>query len=510
MKAKPSRVGGLVKKARRALDDGAFDELQSLCGEILGIEPDSTDALRLLIQAAFERQQYSTATLYASKLVQMHPEDAAGYNALAGILILRGRYDAAGAALREALRLDPDMLLALDNYAIVLQAEGKWEEASEILESLVATDRHKAKLWFSYAHSRYFSPESSTRHELERVLKKGKYDLRDQGRMHFALAKLRHDAGEVDAAFESYQAGNRCQAEVIGKEVEQVRAGAMRKTFRATEKLFDTQWVAGIQGPEVSPRPLTLVLGPPRSGKSLLEGALAAHSRIRDYGELAALREVLTQLPSAVRKRYPLVLREMDGAGIQQLRTWVDATWGEPRDPAIRTHLLTNPGNILHAGTIMTLNPDTRLVFCERDPVENAMAIFMRWFAHRLPYAWAVDTIAEFIVLYRGLTDHWEELFPDRVQRIRYEEMLEAPDRHVSDVLQAHGLDWEPDCANAHGEAITPETVGVSGSSSRRSQINPAFGGLGEVYAAYRPIFVRALDAAAERAQRPSIRIRQG
>lgn len=495
-KAKPSKVGGLLKKARRALDDGAFEELETLCGEVLGIEPDSTDALRLLIQAAFDRHQYSTATLYASKLVQMCPEDAASYNALAGVLILRDRFDAAGAALREALRLDPNMRLALDNYARVLQAEGRWEEATEILESLVAADPTSAKLWFSLAHSRHFPASESPRKDLEKVIKKGKFDLRDQGRLYFALAKLHQDAGDIDRAFSAFERGNERQAEAIVAQVERVRKGALRKSVAATEKVFTADWAEGIDDPEKSPRPLTLVLGPPRSGKSLLEGPLSGHSKVRHYGELAVLQEVLSQLPKEVRDRYPLFVRELEQEGRAQLRARVDSMWGEARDESIRTHLVTNPGNVFHVGTFMSLYPGTRVVFCERDPVENTMAIYMRWFAQRLPYAWAIDTIAEYVMLYRRLAAHWEGLFPDRVERIRYEAMLEDPDSNIAGVLSSHGLEWETECADAEGEVADPAKLGVSGSLGRRSRVNPAFARIGEQYAAYRPAFERAVDVA--------------
>ncbi|WP_244270831.1 sulfotransferase [Thioalkalivibrio sp. ALJ1] len=495
-KAKPSKVAGLLKKAKKALDDGAFEELEALCGQVLGIEPNSTDALRLLIQGAFDRHQYSTATLYASKLVQMCPKDADSYNALAGVLILRDRFEAAGAALREALRLDPNMRLALDNYARVLQAEGRWDEATEILESLVESDRNSAKLWFSFAHSRHFPADGSPRKELEKIIRKGKFDLRDQGRLYFALAKLHQDAGDLDQAFSAFELGNSRQAEAIHRQVEQVRQGAIRKNVAATEKIFCADWARGLDDPNQSPRPLTLVLGPPRSGKSLLEGPLSGHTRVRHYGELAVLQEVLSQLPKEVRKRYPLIMRELEPAGIAQMRARVDSMWGEAKDESVRTHLVTNPGNVFHVGTFMSLYPGTRVVFCERDPVDNAMAIYMRWFAQRLPYAWAIDTIAEFLMLYRRMADHWERIFPDRVQRVHYEEMLENPDAHVARVLAAHDLEWEAVCADDQGEIADPALLGLTGSLGRRSRVNPAFASIGEQYEAYRPAFEEAVGAA--------------
>ncbi|WP_018870687.1 sulfotransferase [Thioalkalivibrio sp. ALgr3] len=488
-----------MQKASAAFDEGDYEEVEAFCGELLKRDPNSPDAVKMLIRSAFEQTRYSTATLYASKLVQMCPEDPASYNRLASVLLMRGRHEAAGAALREALRLDPDRQLALDNYAHVLQAEGRWDEAAEILESLVGSDPYKPNVWFSYAHSRHFPADASPRQDLEKVIRKGKFNLREQGHLHFSLAKLHKDAGDVDQAFAAFEKGNELRARSIQKQVDGVRAGLVLRTVGAREQVFTQEWKGQLDGPEVSPRPLSVILGAPRSGKSLLEGALSVHSRVRHYGELGGVQELLAELPKEVRSRYPLLMRELGSEALGRLRARMDSIWGEAVDEQVGAYVLTNPSNVFHVGTLMALNPDTRIVFCERDPVDNAMAIYMRWFSRTLPYAWAMDTIAEYIMAYRRLVDHWAALFPDRVERVLYEEYLQAPDTHAARILRFHGLDWESACADSAGESVEPARVGMAGSSGRRSRVNPAFARIGDEFAAYRPAFERAVEEARER-----------
>jgi hypothetical protein len=313
------------------------------------------------------------------------------------------------------------------------------------------------------------------------------------------MAKIHEDGDDAAEAFRCYTSANRLM-------VEHERAGYIR--FRQGEQLARAQALLEVFTPEAidrwgmrgpARRGLTLLLGPPRSGKSLLEGALAAHPAIRAYGERAVVDEVLRRGGEDFYRDYPRSLLAMGSEASARAGELLDAAWGEPVVPGTVTHLLSAPGHYLHAGAIMLLNPASRVVICERDAVETCMAIFMKFFEKAQPYAWEIDTIAEYVAVYRRVLAHWRQVFPERVTYVSYEAMLEDPDGCVAGSLADHGLDWDDACANARAGHISPRQVGFGGSALARVSVTTDFTAMTSFYAPWLPLFSDAVARADER-----------
>jgi hypothetical protein len=212
--------------------------------------------------------------------------------------------------------------------------------------------------------------------------------------------------------------------------------------------------------------------------------------------------ETINRVGGDFSRQYPIGMRHLTDAQALCLSEMLDADWVDPLQAGITTHLLTHPGHLFHAGTVMLLNPATRLVVCERDPVDTAMAIYMKWFEKSQVYDAAIDTIAEYIMVYRRLARHWEKVFPGRVMVVRYEDLVARPDECVAQVLMLHGLEWDDACADAHGQAVDPERVGLAGSGQGRSRVSTRFGRIADVYQAQQPLFEEALAEAEARVER--------
>jgi hypothetical protein len=56
------------------------------------------------------------------------------------------------------------------------------------------------------------------------------------------------------------------------------------------------------------------------------------------------------------------------------------------------------------------------------------------------------EDIAERIHEYFRITEHWRRVLPDRMLEVRYEEIVEEPQRMAHRMLEWLGLDWEEAC----------------------------------------------------------------
>jgi tetratricopeptide (TPR) repeat protein len=82
---------------------------------------------------AFAKKQYDQA-VSEYRLALEGQNNAAGHESLGQALLKQGNPDAAAAQFREALRLDPGLVNACSAWALALDAEGKPDEASKVLE----------------------------------------------------------------------------------------------------------------------------------------------------------------------------------------------------------------------------------------------------------------------------------------------------------------------------------------------------------------------------------------
>jgi tetratricopeptide (TPR) repeat protein len=498
-RAVPESTNALLLKANAAMNRERYDQAVALCQQILEQNSDEVNALKLLSLSLWKQGQLNSAVLQASYLLELYPEDADAYYIMGAVLYELGRFDAAAAALREAMRLNPDLHAALDSYALLLQTQGDTAAAVQIYEALLAFDARQGSRWLAYVSTQAFAKGAPPFKQLQQQFKRSDLAKRDRAQMQFALAKLYENTEAYTQAFRAYQAGNRLRAEQEREAVQSIRSGQLIDQAQQLIQAFTPECLVEREGWTEPLRDTTLILGPPGSGKSLLSAALNAHPQIQSYAELNILAEAWAQFDTDLSGDDPLSSLALEPEALYHLSELLDAAWGEPPQPDTAAHLLTYPEHIVHVGSLCLLNPNTRLVVCERDPLATGLVIYMRWLHQRQPYAWSMATIADYVWVYRRLVDHWQHLWPEQVYRVAYTDVVARPDECVAELLAWLGVGWDPACADVQGAVIDPQQIGLAGRSLCRARMNPDFAQLTTVYREAVPLMQRALDEAEQR-----------
>lgn len=196
-----------------------------------------------------------------------------------------------------------------------------------------------------------------------------------------------------------------------------------------------------------APRPL-LIVGAPRSGKSLLEQILACHPAIRGGGE----QRILNRLVEDARRcggaePYPQSVAAVAAADL--LRLAGDYAAAVAAGAAGAGWVAdTQPTNFLHVGFAALLRPDLRVVYCRRDPLDLAWACHARGFVDpAFDFAARPAAIGRYLTGLERLLAHWRRLLPGRVATVDYEALVRAPADTVRGLLDWLGPGWDPACA---------------------------------------------------------------
>jgi tetratricopeptide (TPR) repeat protein len=461
----------IFKWARATFDDGKPAEAERILAEAAAVAPSNAAILRLQADIHGSRSDWAALERTARDWVAAHGREPAAWRAFAqaqwetgyflqakqnyahalGLGERNARhlstyaricmnaldYEAASRALAEAEKINPNAPHLLSSQAVFLMLSGRYDEAEACARrALEAAPNDPAayKALVQLTNGRLSHGETEAL-----VAITGREDLRlaDRVTAAFALADVREAQGDPATAFAAYEAANRLAGE-HGRS-EGLGYDQAARTKQVDDLIARFEKVPGAPTGSDIPRPVFIV-GMPRSGTTLVESVIGAHSNVLAAGERMQMRWIV-----------PEYLARPGEAGVtgDDLAAWRRLYWQElPGGHGATVVTDKNPWNFDAIGVIARLFPAARVIHVRRNPVETGLSIYRSQFAKTAQYANALEDIAHYYGEYARLMAHWESAAPERFTTIQYEEFVRDFDASAPLLLAACGLEWEPGCAN--------------------------------------------------------------
>lgn len=263
----------------------------------------------------------------------------------------------------------------------------------------------------------------------------------------FALAGLLDAAGEYDEAFEAAREANVASHSASNARYHRAAVEQFVDRLIAT---FDESAARGDQGPS----PL-FICGMFRSGSTLVEQILGAHSHVRTAGEL----DQVPQLVATIRG-YPESVRDASEETVDHWRR--SYLQGLPAQPT-RDLVVTDkrPDNFLHIGLIKTMFPSAKIIHTRRDPLDNLLSLYFLHLDPGMSYALNLEDAAHWYRQHERLMAHWKSLYRDDTFELDYDELVRDPRPVIERLLEFLGLGWEDDLLDFHRARTVVKTASV-------------------------------------------------
>lgn len=445
-RAQAARAAGRAAEAA-----GAYEALLTLRPDL----PDTWFNLAMMRRAAGRPEAALDAYAEALSRRVSGPEEAH----LNRAVILSddlGRADEAETELRLALGLRPDWAPALLNLGNLHEDRGEREAAraayAQALDVAGPQDRALALSRLANA-SRFGAADHPLIARLD--VERGRaVTAADRAELGFALGRALDEAGAFDAAFDAYVAANAESRRATGARYDRAAHEAfVERSIMAFDRPT-TGAATGAVRAEGARRPPVFILGMFRSGSTLVERVLAAHSGVVSGGELALLPQLAQRIDA-----YPEAAARADEATLENWRA--DYLDGVARARG-ETGLVTDkrPDNFLHVGLIKRMFPDAVIIHTVRDPRDVCLSNF---FLHLDPsMAWALDLedAAHWLHQHDRLTAHWKALWPD-ILTVSYDDLVADFETGARRILDRCGLVWEPGVLDFHTAKGAVRTASV-------------------------------------------------
>ena len=420
---KPDFLAARTHLANCRFELQQFREAEDLYRQTLASEPGNVVACYNLGQVFYLTQRIDNAVDYFGRATEAAPTVAEFRASLATMLEANNQLDAAEKSARTALTQDPRNTSASIALARVLNRRG---QAADALDALEVADL-KASL-----------PRSEIAYWAERGQ---------------ALEKL----GRFSDAFDAYAKSQARLAETRGSDSD---AASARRRMARERKIVTHRRVADWTVPGAPARPAPIfIVGFPRSGTTLLEQMLGCHPSVAACGELQTVLEqpasddFLSALPGMdehARLATLLALRDEYLSVLHQ---------GPGLDGSARYATDKLPLNIMRIGLIRLLFPEARIIHVLRHPLDAVLSAYFTPFLFGNTWSMRLSDSAQ---MFRSTWEHVEAMktLPGlRFSRVRYEDIVTAPETALRQVLEFLGLRWDTACLDFHKSTRVARTA---------------------------------------------------
>ena len=269
--------------------------------------------------------------------------------------------------------------------------------------------------------------------------------------LDFALGIICAGRGEIDRAFAHMAKGNALKRLTLDFDIDEVE-----QRFEAIAEVFDADLFARLGGAgDPSPQPIFIV-GMARSGTTLVEQIVSAHSQVHGAGELRRLPDVVAPMRGRVGEVYPYWAEGLSPADCARIgQSYLNSLpAGRTRQPRITDKWLEN---FEHLGLIQLCLPRATIIHCRRDPRDVGFSCFALRFSAGQNYAYELEELGRYWRAYGALMDHWRAVLPPgRMLEVPYEALVEDGEAWARRIIAHCGLDWEDACLQASTSPNAP------------------------------------------------------
>lgn len=440
-------------------EENALDDALAWYQRAIELEPGVARFHSNLASILAEWEKHDDALAVCRRALELDPTYAEAHVALGGIRHEQGEFEEAQAHYREALRYKPDLPAAHCALGTVREELGDFPDAERCWRTALGYDPHFAGAYAALATLLRAKLPDADLAVMQELL--ADPDLHpDRGRdLHFGLAQVLDARGAYDAAAESLREANALALAAARKRRLEYDPAAHERFFSGMIATCTPAFFERVRGFGLETQRPIFIVGLPRSGTTLTEQILAAHSQVFGAGELRFGRDDFEALAADDAQRLN-ALAQLDRATTRRIaeRHLTRLCQLNAERPRVADKM---PENHIYLGLLATLFPNAKFLHCRRDLRDIAVSCWMTNFRH-VRWANDIDTIASRFAAYRHLWEHWRQVLPVAILEVDYEETVADLEGAARRLVAWCELDWEASCLAFHEGKRPVRTASIS------------------------------------------------
>ncbi len=422
--------------------EGRYIESEELFRRCLDTAPDQPFVLNNLGNLLKDQGRFEDATEIYRKALERQPDNPEFLKNIGVSLMGEQRYEESLGVFNRVLDSHPDHEGAHSQLANLYLSQGDTTNCEIHLHQVLKNNHKNGRAYFSLMKVKELTgPDDSDLIRLKTLLEDPSLEEDQLAEMNIALSEAYGKLNDDEASFRHLKIGNDLKKKTWPFDLDKER-----KIFGAIKSIFDQDLIDTVQNSGNKSNKPIFILGMPRSGTTLIEQILSAHSGVFGAGELENLA---SQIERTAGSNSPFLDKELEWT--QEIfnsigQAYINDINRKGLDGSFDRMCDKMPVNFKYIGIIRTALPAAKIIHCTRNAMDTCFSCYKQNFTKGQLYSNDLKNLGNYYRLYHDLMIHWRTLFPDDILDVSYERMVDDPEGSTRRILDYCGLQWEDDC----------------------------------------------------------------
>ena len=374
-----------------------------------------------------------------------------------------GRLDEAEIWIRRAISIKPDYVIAHNNLGNILRANNKLEEAESCYCRAITFNPDFVKAYYnlstltSTVENKIWEPKLFSESFLKNKSKN------DQFIIFFARSNILHKRKNYKESAKYLELAN--QLKIF------IRPSNSASLIKKSSSLLLETNKTNLNFKKEKKYPQSIfIVGMPRSGTTLTESIISMNSKVFALGEINALERSFKEWKKNKEKI------DLVDLYLQRINK-------------IKSDITTNKWlyNYQYAGIISTQIPNSKIIHCYRNPLDNILSIYRANFPNGNEYTSSLVDCAHIYLDQKRVMNEYKKRYRENIYDLDYELLVKNPDEEIKFLIQWLGWKWDKSYLKPH---LNQRSVITASDIQVRSKINSkSIGGWKNYKEMLKPVF---------------------
>ncbi len=441
----PTNLFIKIKKEKEGIR--FFDRLVEKIGNIAAIYNQIGILYRLI-------NNNSEAIKNYNKALNLEPNNATFYSNLGAIYYEEDNYTLAEQNYLKAVELNPNEATIYHNLGNLKNAQKDFDSANKYYSICLEKNNSFYDSFYSLIKNNGLQKNDARIDFYLDRLENGYLDDQSVSTLAFAFGNFHEQLQNYDESFKYYKMANDAY-----KNNEIFDYNKTKELFDNIKKLADREELRVSTSYEDDISPIFIV-GLPRSGSTLVEQIISNHSLVEGLGEIAYFSKIIHQKAIDKNIEVPIDLNHLSTEEILRIKNdYLNKVYDFIQDD--NTFTDKNLSNFLNINNIFSVFPNAKILHVKRDVLDQCFSMYSVRFTGNHPYTYDLGDLGKYYRLYEDLMNHWNQIYPQMIYEISYENLVNDIEYETKGMLKYCGLNFEQNCLSFYENKRPVKTASV-------------------------------------------------